>query len=109
MGLSKIGTHQHSRLTWRVISGEKEKILKNCQNEPTSKTNSNPSIMSSESPVSPLKENTSPASSSLNMTSSNVRLIGSEVDFLKKLEYETSVDVESQENLCTIFYRILAK
>jgi transcription initiation factor IIE alpha subunit len=41
MGLSKIGTHQHSRLTWRVISGEKEKILKNCQNELTSKTNSN--------------------------------------------------------------------
>jgi hypothetical protein len=41
MGLSKIRTHQHSRLTWRVISGDKEKILKNCQNEPTSKTNSN--------------------------------------------------------------------
>jgi hypothetical protein len=41
MGLSKIGTHQHSRHTWRVISGDKEKILKNCQNEPTSNTNSN--------------------------------------------------------------------
>jgi hypothetical protein len=41
MGLSKIGTHQHSRLTWRVISGDKEKILKNYQNEPTSKTTSN--------------------------------------------------------------------
>jgi hypothetical protein len=40
MGLSKIGTHQHSKLTWRVISGNKEKILKNCQNEPTSKINS---------------------------------------------------------------------
>jgi hypothetical protein len=38
MGLSKIGTHQHSRLTWRFFSGDKEKILKNCQNEPTSKT-----------------------------------------------------------------------
>jgi hypothetical protein len=35
MGLSKIGTYQHSKLTWRVISGDKEKILKNCQNEPT--------------------------------------------------------------------------
>jgi hypothetical protein len=41
MGLSKIGTHHHSRLTWRVISGDKKKILNNCQNEPTSKTNSN--------------------------------------------------------------------
>jgi hypothetical protein len=40
MGLSKIGTHQHSKLTWGVISGDKENILKNCQNEPTSKTNS---------------------------------------------------------------------
>jgi hypothetical protein len=40
MGLSKIGTHQHSKLTWRVISGDEEKILKSCQNEPTSKTNS---------------------------------------------------------------------
>jgi hypothetical protein len=38
MGLSKIGTHQHSKLTWGVISGDKEKILKHCQNEPTSKT-----------------------------------------------------------------------
>jgi hypothetical protein len=28
MGLSKIGTHQHSKLTWGVISGDKEKILK---------------------------------------------------------------------------------
>jgi hypothetical protein len=40
MGLSKIGTHQHSKLTWVIISGDKEKIQKNCQNEPTSKTNS---------------------------------------------------------------------
>jgi hypothetical protein len=38
MGLSTIGTHQLSRLTWRVISGDKEKILKKCQNEPNSKT-----------------------------------------------------------------------
>jgi hypothetical protein len=29
MGLSKIGTHQHSKLTWGVISGDEEKILKN--------------------------------------------------------------------------------
>jgi hypothetical protein len=29
------------KITWRVISGDKEKILKNCQNEPTTKTNSN--------------------------------------------------------------------
>jgi hypothetical protein len=40
MGLAKIGTHPHSKLTWGVISGDEEKILKNCQNEPTSKTNS---------------------------------------------------------------------
>jgi hypothetical protein len=26
----KIGTHQHSKLAWGVISGDKEKILKNC-------------------------------------------------------------------------------
>jgi hypothetical protein len=25
MGLSKIGTHQHSKVTWGVISGDKEK------------------------------------------------------------------------------------
>jgi hypothetical protein len=36
MGLSKMGTHQFSRLTWRVISGDEEKILNNCQNEPNS-------------------------------------------------------------------------
>jgi hypothetical protein len=40
MGLSEIGTHQHSKLTWGVISRDKEKILKSCQNEPNSKTNS---------------------------------------------------------------------
>jgi hypothetical protein len=27
MGLAKIGTHQHSELTWGIISGDKEKIL----------------------------------------------------------------------------------